>query len=276
MAYIKFCIIAVETSLKDQSIYVTFNKEIDTDTISLQNVILAVNDTVTAPVANFQIIVNDDLKTVKLLLTDTPVVNLPYILVIRDTVKDLEGNNLDKSLFRNVTFKSNVTSDITVNNPANFEIITDQTFSWEETGDNPVNSYRLQVSSDTGFHNVQVDTLIKDKQSITLGAMLKPGQYFFRIRAEQGEEFGLWSQTRTFLVQQADEYEEEGINDEQQESSNNEETVVEDLVGDIKDDRIVVEERPVNGVTPSTSFMFLLSEDISDEGITVSVIRSDF
>ena len=275
MAYIKFCIIAVETSLKDQSIYVTFNKEIDTDTISLQNVILAVNDTIAAPVANFQIIVGDDLKTVKLLLTDTPIVNTPYVLVIRDTVKDLEGNNLDKSLFRNVTFASNVTSDIDVKSPANFEIITEQTFVWEEKGDSLVNSYRLQVSSDTGFHNVQVDTLITDKRSVTLGAMLKAGQYYFRIRAEQDEEFGLWSQTRTFLVQQADEYEEETVSDDQQDEEN-EETVIEDLVRDIKDDRIIIEEKPANGVTPETSFMFLLSEDINNEGITVSVIRSDF
>ena len=275
MAYIKFCIVAVETSLKDQSIYVTFNKEIDTDTISLQNVVLAVNNTVTAPVTNFKIIVGEDLKTVKLLLTESPTVNIPYVLVIRDTVQDLEGNNLDKSLFRNVMFNSNVTSEVTVNSPANFEIITDQTFSWKETGDNLVYSYRLQISSDTGFHNIQVDTLIKDKQSITLGAKLEPGQYFFRIRVEQGEEFGLWSQIRTFLVQQSNEYEEESVSEDQQDTEDTE-TVIEDLVRDIKDDRIIVEEGPVNGVTPTTSFTFLLSEDIKSEGITVSVIRSDF
>lgn len=275
MAYIKFCIVAVETSLKDQSIYVTFNKEIDTDTVSLQNIVLAVNDTVTAPVTNFKIIVGEDLKTVKLLLADTPAVNTPYVLVIRDTVQDLEGNNLDKSLFRNVMFNSNVTSDVIINSPANFEIITDQTFSWEETGDNLVYSYRLQISSDTGFHNIQADALIKDKQSVTLGAKLKPGQYFFRMRAEQGEEFGLWSQTRTFLVQQSNEYEEESVSEDQQDTEDTE-TVIEDLVRDIKDDRIIVEEGPVSGVTPTTSFTFLLSEDIKSEGITVSVIRSDF
>lgn len=275
MAYIKFCIVAVEASLKDQSIYVTFNKEIDTDTISLQNVILAVNDTVTAPVAHFQIIVGNDLKTVKLLLTDTPVVNTPYILVIRDTVQDLEGNNLDKSLFRNVMFHSNVTSDVTIKSPANFEIVTEQKIVWEETGKNLVGSYRLQIGSDTGFHNTQVDTLITDQQSITLGATLKAGQYYLRMRVEQGEEFGLWSQIKTFLVQQDKEYEEENVGEDQQ-ATDDEETVIEDLVCDIKDDRIVVEESPANGVTPERSFMFLLSEDINSENITVSVIRSDF
>ena len=144
MAYIKFCIIAVETSLKEQSIYITFNKELDSDTLNYQNIILAINGTVSAPLASYNIILGDDLKTLKLQFTDSPTVNQPYILVLQDKISDLEGNTLDKSLFRNIIFKSSVTSDITLNSPANFEIITSQNFSWTENGDNLVNSYRVE------------------------------------------------------------------------------------------------------------------------------------
>lgn len=271
MAYIKFCVIAVETSLKDQSIYITFNKELDSDTLTYQNIILAVNGTVSAPLASYSIILGDDLKTLKLQFTDSPTVNQPYILVLQDKISDLEGNTLDKSLFRNVIFRSSVTSDITLSSPANFEIVTVQNFSWTEKGDNPVNSYRLQVSSDTGFHNVIVDTIIKDKTFVTLGSPLGAGQYFYRVRAEVDGMFGVWSETRTFLVQQGNEYKEESAVD----TTEDDEVAVEDLIGDIKDNKITLEEAPKSGVTP-TSFTFLFSEDINPSDIKISVIRSDF
>ena len=272
MAYIKFCVIAVEVSLKDQSIYVTFNKEIDIDSLTYQNIILAYNNSVTSPLAAYNIILNKDLKTLRLQFVDAPIVNQPYILVLQDKISDLEGNTLDKSLFRNVMFKSSVTSDIILNSPANFEVISLQKFSWTEKGDDLVNSYRLQVSTDTGFHNLEVDIIIKDQTDIELNVPLVVGQYFYRVRAEQDDMFGVWSETRTFLVQKSNEYEED-ISDSNVDSDND--IPVEDLVGDIKDEKFTVEETPINGQTPS-SFCFLFSDDIDDSDIKVSVIRSDF
>jgi len=274
MAYIKFCVVAVETNLKDQSVYVTFNKEVDSDSLNYDNIILAVNGSTTAPLASYSIILGDDLKTLKLQFIDAPIVNRPYILVLQDKISDLEGKHLDKSLFRNVSFKSNVTSDIVLNNPSNFEIISEQSFSWQEVGDNLVNSYRLQISSDTGFFNIEVNNVIKDKTVVTLGVPLKPGQYYYRVRAEQDNDYGVWSETRTFLVQESGEYEEDSVN-EGTTAVTEDEVAVEDLVGDIRNDIIVVEEKPVSGVTPD-SFTFLFSEDINPSDIKISVIRSDF
>lgn len=274
MAYIKFCVIAVETVLKDQSVYVTFNKEVDIDSLNYQNIILALNGSTVSPLASYDITLGDDLKTLKLHFTDSPVVNQPYILVLQDKISDLEGKKLDKSLFRNVIFKSSVTSDITLNSPANFEVISSQTFSWQENGDTLVNSFRLQVSTDTGFFNVVLDTTIKDQTSVTLGVPLKQGQYYYRVRAEDGSDFGIWSETRTFLVQESDEYEEEVLSEESSVIVENEVTV-EDLVGDIKNDIITIEDKPLSGVT-SPSFSFLFSENIDPNDIKISVIRSDF
>lgn len=274
MAYIKFCVIAVETSLRDQSVYITFNKEVDSDSLNYQNIILACNNLVTSPLAAYDIILGKDLKTLCLKFVDSPVVNQPYILILQDKILDLEGNNLDKSLFRNVTFKSSVTSSITINSPANFEVITSQTFSWTETGDNLVNSYRLQVSTDTGFHNLEVNSLIKDQTSVTLGAPLKVGQYFFRVRAEQDNMFGVWSEIYTFLIQKSSEDNEEKPTDGSS-ATENDDVPVEDLVGDILDDKLVLLEQPSNGITPA-SFSFLFSDSLDPSDIKVSVIRSDF
>lgn len=273
MAYIKFCVIAVETSLRDQSVYITFNKEVDSDSLNYQNIILACNNLVTSPLAAYDIILGKDLKTLCLKFIDSPVVNQPYVLVLQDKILDLEGNNLDKSLFRNVTFKSSVTSSITINSPANFEVITSQTFSWTETGDNLVNSYRLQVSTDTGFHNLEVNSLIKDQTSVTLGAPLKVGQHFFRVRAEQDDMFGIWSEIYTFLIQEVSGHEEKPTDGSS--VVENEDVTVEDLVGDILDDKLTLLEQPSNGITPA-SFSFLFSDNLDPSDIKISVIRSDF
>lgn len=275
MAYIKFCILTVETSLKDQSIYLTFNKEIDQTTLSYSNIILALNSNYIAPLATYDIVLGDDLKTLQLKFKDAPAVNQPYILMIQENIKDLEGNTLDKSLLRYLEFKSNVTSDVILKSPANFEIVEEQKFSWEERGDNPVNSFRLQVSTDTGFCNIVTDIVIKDQTSIVLGTPLKAGQYFYKIRAEVDDAFGPWCETRTFLVQQDEEYQEQDVSDDSTIDDDKEDVIVEDLVNDVKGERLIVEDSPKSGVTPS-SFLFLFSEDIDPESLQVSVIRSDF
>lgn len=274
MAYIKFCVVTVETVLKDQSVYVTFNKEVDIDSLNYQNIILALNGSTASPLASYDITLSDDLKTLKLHFIDAPIVNQPYILVLQDKISDLEGKTLDKSLFRNVLFKSSVTSDIILNSPANFEVISTQTFSWQETGNDPVNSFRLQIGTDTSFFNTVLDSVIKDQTSVTLSVPLKAGQYYYRVRAEVDSDFGVWSEIRTFLIQESNEYEEEALSEESIVDKENEVTV-EDFVGDIKSNIITVEDKPLNGTTPS-SFSFLFSEDIDPNDIKISVIRSDF
>ena len=162
MAYIKFSISAIETDLKDQSIYISFNKEYDSDTISHESILIArKSDGVnSALLYDYDIIFSDDLKTVQLKFKSTLEVNQEYVIIIQNTILDLEGKPLDKSLFRNVVFKSTVTSDIKLLSPSNFEIISDKTFRWEEVGETKFNFYRLQISTDTNFYNIILDTTI--------------------------------------------------------------------------------------------------------------------
>lgn len=277
MAYIKFCVVAVESDLKEQSIYIHFNKEIDTDTISPQVITVALQDYNIATMAHYDISISPDLKTVAVKFLTTPIVNSNYVVLIQNTVLDLEGNKLDQSLFRNVMFKSTVTSSIELVRPVNFEIISDKTFSWTEVGSDLVNSFRIQVSTDTAFNNLLIDNAVKGSSSITFGKELNPGQYYYRVRAEQDSEIGTWSETRTFLIQQSDEYEEEVINTEN-------DVIAEDINGDPVIENLVEEERtdllhmvtvPKSGITP-TSFSFLFDDNIDISNLSVSVVRSDF
>lgn len=276
MAYIKFCVVAVETDLKEQSIFVHFNKQVDTDTVNEQNITVALRDNSVATLSYFDLFTSDDLKTITIKFRSTPVVNSDYVLVIQNTLQDLEGNKLDKSLFRSVMFKSTVTSSINLISPANFEIIKDKKFIWEEIGDNLINSFRIQISTDTGFHNIVIDSTVVGQTDITFGKELNHGQYYYRIRAEEDDNYGTWSEVRTFLIQEETEYEEETIGDtESVTQTDSSEPTFENLVEEEKTGSLNLIEGPKSGVTPS-SFSFLFSEDIDISNVSVSIVRSDF
>ena len=263
---------AVETSLKDQCIYVHFNKEIDTDTIDVKNFMVAAQESTTASLPLTDLTVSDDLKTVKISFLDTPLINTRYIIVVQNVVKDLEGHFLEQSLFRELYFKSTVTSTIQLLAPANFEIITNKTFSWQEVGDTLVNSYRIQVSTDTAFNNIQINSLVT-QLSITFGKELSKGQYYYRVRAEQDSNFGSWSEIRTFLIQENNEYKEETI-EGATETQKEETVIIEDFVKDIKDNTLHLIGYPENGQT-GKAFDFVFEEDLDITDVKVTIVRRD-
>lgn len=275
MAYIKFCVVAVETDLKESSIYIHFNKQVDTDTVNASNITVALRDNTVSTLSYFDLVVSDDLKTITIKFKDTPVINSDYVIVIQNTLVDLEGNQLDKSLFRSVVFKSTVTSDISLVSPANFEILNTKKFVWTEEGNSPVNSYRIQISDDTGFHNLLIDSIVVGQNDVTFGKELRNGQYYYRIRAELGDDYGTWSEIRTFLIQSDSEYEEEPIAEDSTVETEIGEPTFENLVTEERVDLIGLIEGPKSGVTPS-SFSFLFDEDIDISNIKVSIVRSDF
>lgn len=275
MAYIKFCVVAVETDLKESSIYIHFNKQVDTDTVNASNITVALRDNTVSTLSYFDLVVSDDLKTITIKFKDTPVINSDYVIVIQNTLVDLEGNQLDKSLFRSVVFKSTVTSDISLVSPANFEILNTKKFVWTEEGDSPVNSYRIQISDDTGFHNLLIDSIVVGQNDVTFGKELRNGQYYYRIRAELGDDYGTWSEIRTFLIQSDSEYEEEPIAEDSTVETEIGEPTFENLVTEERVDLIGLIDGPKSGVTPS-SFSFLFDEDIDISNIKVSIVRSDF
>ena len=274
VAYIKFSVIAVETDLKEQSIYVHFNKQVDTDTVTTENITVALRDYSLATMSYFDLFVLDDLKTITVKFRNTPVVNADYVLLIQDTLKDLEGNNLDQSLFRNVKFISTVTSTVELVSPVNFEVISTQKFVWKEVGEDLVNKYRIQISSDTAFYDLQIDLVVTDQTELVLGKQLKPGQYFYRMRAESGDDFGIWSETRTFLVQQNTEDKKPDVIDTATTSNLISDIEIENLVEEEQVNILKAIETPESGITHK-SFNFMFDEDINTDTLVVSIIRKD-
>ena len=277
MAYIKFCVVAVESDLKEQSIYIHFNKEVDEDTISPQVITVALQDYNIATMAYYDLIVFKDLKTVQIKFLNVPIVNSNYVVLIQNTIKDIEGNILDQSLFRNVMFKSTVTSSIELTSPTNFEIITDKTFTWKEIGSDLINNFRIQISSDTDFNNLIINSTVIGKTTVTFGKELNAGQYYYRVRAEQDTEFGVWSEVRTFLIQADNEYEEEviGTEDDIVTEDINGDPVIENLVAEERTDLLTVIETSKSGIT-NPSFSFLFNDNIDTSTTVITITRSDF
>lgn len=272
MAFIKFCIMDIETNLKDKRVIIHFSKEIDTDTVDLQNFIIAAQDPSIPSMPKISLEISDDLKAVFMTFEDTPFVNTRYILIVQNTVKDLEGRKLDQSLFRNIYFKSTVISSISLLSPGNFEVISEKTFSWKETGDTLINVFRVQISTDTAFHNVQVNSTVSGKETVTFGKELSVGQYYWRVRPEQDlENYGSWSDIRTFMIGgQSDSSAE--ISDETSETSVTE-IEIEDHVMDIKNNSLKIISMPKNGETPAT-FTFMFDEDIDSDSIKISILKN--
>lgn len=274
MAYIKFSVISVETDLKEQSIFIHLNKQVDTDTVTIDNITVALRNYSLATMSYFDLSVLDDLKTITVKFRNTPIVNADYVLLIQDTLKDLEGNNLDQSLFRNVRFISTVTSTVELVSPVNFEVISNQRFVWKEVGEDLTNTYRIQISTDTSFYDLQVDLTVTDQTELLLGKQLKPAQYYYRIRAESGTDFGVWSETRTFLLSPTAVVTTDTV--DQTIDSNTtvaDEIEIEDLVEEQLNVLTAVEV-PESGATP-TSFNFMFDEDIDTDTLVVSLIRKD-
>lgn len=274
MAYIKFSVISVETDLKEQSIFIHLNKQVDTDTVTIDNITVVLRDYSLATMSYFDLSVLDDLKTITVKFRNTPVVNADYVLLIQDTLKDLEGNNLDQSLFRNVRFISTVTSTVELVSPVNFEVISNQRFVWKEVGEDLTNTYRIQISTDTSFYDLQVDLTVTDQTELLLGKQLKPAQYYYRIRAESGTDFGVWSETRTFLLSPTTVV----TTDTVDQTTDSNTTVVDEIeIEDLVEEQLNVLtaiEVPESGATP-TSFNFMFDEDIDTDTLVVSLIRKD-
>lgn len=276
MAYIQFSIESIHTSLKEQSIKIHFTHEVDEDSVSTDTVIVANKET--HEVMDFDVIV--DQKDVIIKLRKAPKVNSPYTLIVQDSVLNIVGDRLESSLFRKIEFASSVTSTVSILSPASFEVIKTPVFKWAEKASDPgelTGLYRIQIAEENAFYNICYDAVVEGKSEYEC-AGLADGQYYMHIRAERGEEYGDWSETRTFIVRGSE------VIPPQDDSPAPAPVTVSDETGIVIDDTteevplvtyIKLTGQPDNGVTPP-SFNFMFDTDINPEGIEISVIRSDF
>ena len=274
MAELKFMVISILSSLKERSIFIDCSMDIFEDTVT-PSTIYVVNKT-TDVVQMFDTTVVD--KTIQVKLREDPQPGDKYLVIVQKGIKDImEDYTLESAVIREITFQSEVTSDITITAPQNFERIPEAFFKWEETGKKLENKYEIQISTENAFFNTQLVTKVNDINEFKT-LELEPGQYYIRIRAINGDQYGRWSEITTFIYEKKEEPTEEPPAEEPEDDP----TIIpapdidDDIVIEVEVEELKLDETPDNGVTPKDAFSFAFSEDIDISEADFKVYRSDF
>ena len=201
----RFQLLEIRRSLKEKLIRLTFSLDIDEETVP-ENIYLMQERP--RKIVPCEIIPNGRIIDVK--LKDWPIPNIRYSLVIEpERLLSITEDKLEHMLPIHIEFKSEVTSEIKILSPTNFEEITgDLKVVWQEIGVNPTQKYYLEVSTENVFYNLLTHAVIdktiqpeaENKYMAELPSIKLPGQYFIRIRAENEKEYGKWSKVISVVI----------------------------------------------------------------------------
>lgn len=194
----EFKIVAIEADLQHKSVSIRTSMDVDPETITSANI--RIYDKSTRNDADYKYVIEGQLITLE--FSEWPVPNTEYIISIQN-LKNVLGDLLTSGVRRKLIFNSNLCSIVNILYPADNEVITDLKLNWAEKLADPshdyVNSYFLEIATDTTFHNVVKETLVASNTEVNL-TDLPDGQYFSRVRVQKDNEYGLWSEVITFIV----------------------------------------------------------------------------
>nr|DAP54852.1 MAG TPA: hypothetical protein [Caudoviricetes sp.] len=193
-----FQLLSISHSLKDKLIHLTFSLDIDEESV-VDNIYLMQEKP--RKIVPCKVIV--DGRNIDVKLNDWPIPNIQYSLIIEPgKILSITEDKLEYLLPAHVEFKSEVTSEIKIISPSNFEEITDGLkVRWKEIGVNPTLRYYVEISTENTFYNIVFNTVVdktiqpcvENEYTVELPTIKTPGQYYIRIRAENEKEYGRWS-----------------------------------------------------------------------------------
>ena len=200
-----FQINSIEASLKEQSLFITLNADVDEATVNDDNLILMNK----ASRAMIPFDISIDRKVIQLKLKRWAEPNSEYILIIEAGIKSLVGIELESSISRKIIFKSEILNGVRILNPINFESMTDieeLKVRWEETlpprKKKKYKRYRIEISKDQAFINQAIETYvdISDEVYEMTFNEFSLGQFFLRMRVEDNSQYGPWSEIISFTI----------------------------------------------------------------------------
>ena len=158
MARFNFCVTRIESDLKEQSVFIKFSADVDPDSANEDSIYLlhrleGGRNKAIAPVD-----IEVDGKTVQLKLKEWAAPNDQYVLIIQNNVCGIIDDptyKLETMLLRNITFDSEVTSDIKILSPVDFaEVSSPLSICWKEEGETREKSYYLEIATENAFYNI--------------------------------------------------------------------------------------------------------------------------
>lgn len=258
--YQDFRITTIQTDTKNKMITITANFDIDPDTVNDANV--QVYQKTSRNFIGYDITVAG--KVVTLNLIDWPEPNLEYVIVVQK-LKSILGDELASGIRRKIIFESSITAKLEIIEPNFDEVVTELKLKVKEIlaseDDVYTNLYYIELATDAYFHDIKKKLDI-NKTELIIGDLSK-GQYFIRGRVQSGEEYGIWSETGTFILGQIAS-DTEPIFD----NGNNEDSDDEIFTPEIK-----VVSTPSNGDTPSSLLIEFDCEIDSDFIDNIILIR---
>lgn len=200
-----FQINSIEASLKEQSLFITLNADVDEATVNDDNLILMNK----ASRAMIPFDISIDRKVIQLKLKRWAEPNSEYILIVEAGIKSLVGIELESSISRKIIFKSEILNGVRILNPINFESMTDieeLKVRWEETlpprKKKKYKRYRIEISKDQAFINQAIETYVDvDGENYEMVFNeFSLGQFFIRMRVEDNDQYGPWSEVISFTI----------------------------------------------------------------------------
>ena len=190
--YNRFCVIGIEASGLEKKLVISFNKDVDENSVGLDTIKLSSID---GEAVHFEWIVKEN-RTI-LCLDSWPDPANEYLLSIDAALSDISGTNLQSIFRKKITFPEEITSIVTIKSPYNFEKI--DTLSFEITDSESIGSYYGEIASDNRFYNLVFDGLIFTGIFNPVIPDMKPGQYYARFRCQNGSAYGKWSRIISFI-----------------------------------------------------------------------------
>ena len=200
--YQEFCILDVEPKAYEKKLIIYTNKDLSRTRFETEAQV-QVYERKSKSEALFTKSIDETNKNIVIEFNDWPIPNTEYIVSVKNlyTVVD---EPIESNIKKKVVFPSTIASTITITEPAMFQQIKENnlTVTFIETSETSelINSYYLEIGTNTAFDNIVVHSNVKEK-SIKIDVPA-PNQYFLRVRAEKEDksEYGKWSDTISFRV----------------------------------------------------------------------------
>ena len=200
--YQEFCILDVEPKAYEKKLIIYTNKDLSRTRFETEAQV-QVYERQSKSEALFTKSIDETNKNIVIEFNDWPIPNTEYIVSVKNlyTVVD---EPIESNIKKKVVFPSTIASTITITEPAMFQQIKENnlTVTFIETSETSelINSYYLEIGTNTAFDNIVVHSNVKEK-SIKIDVPA-PNQYFLRVRAEKEDksEYGKWSDTISFRV----------------------------------------------------------------------------
>lgn len=287
----EFNLLSIQSDAAEKRLDLTFNFDILPETVKGDSLVVTrVWDDKHIP---FRYTVVNDL--IRLEFDDWFTPNVEYFVIINKGIRNIIGHQLLHTVRRRLVFKTEVTNKVKIVSPHMYEKIDVLRFVLEDSEEVPCGRYYVEIAPENRFYNPVYKAEVENTEFELHIPELRPGQYYIRIRAQQGSEFGPWSPVATFIYKEEPNPEfpikpvggDKDMPGAFDDLYNARTEILDDSILEEQDETaeaIEVEQDlevlayPENGITPSgRQFVFEFDKEIDPDLIeSVIVIRKDF